>query len=160
MTLNVRRIVTTHTAEGKAIIGTDEVTSNIQQLRSGNYETLVWVTEESPADVNGEDLTATPRDIEPPANGSIFRMLELVPGKEAYMHQTDTIDYAICMSGKCEMLLDEDEKVDFNQGEVMVQRGTWHGWANPYVEPCQIAFILIGANAPTKHWHEHSDANN
>ena len=155
MTLNVRRIVTTHTAEGKAIIGTDEVTSNIQQLRSGNYETLVWVTEESPADVNGEDSTATPRDIEPPANGSIFRMLELVPGKEAYMHQTDTIDYAIWMSGKCEMLLDEDEKVDFNQGDVMVQRGTWHGWANPYDEPCQIAFILIGANAPTKHWHEH-----
>ena len=155
MTLNVRRIVTTHTAEGKAIIGTDEVTSNIQQLRSGNYETLVWVTEESPADVNGEDLTATPRDIEPPANGSIFRMLELVPGKEAYMHQTDTIDYAICMLGKCEMLLDKDEKVDFNQGEVMVQRGTWHGWANPYDEPCQIAFILIGANAPTKHWHKH-----
>jgi hypothetical protein len=154
MTLNVRRIVTSHTTDGKAIIGIDEVTSNVQQLRSGNFETLLWVTEGSPADVNGEDPTAIPRDIEPPKTGSIFRLLELVPGKEAYMHRTDTIDYAICLTGKCEMLLDEKDKVIFTQGDVMVQRATMHGWANPYTEPCQIAFILIGSNAPTRHWHE------
>ncbi len=157
MTLNVRRIVTSHTEDGKAVVGTDEVTTNVQQLRSGNYETLLWVTEDAPADVNSEDPTATPRDIEPPVRGSIFRVLELVPGKEAYMHRTDTIDYAICLSGKCEMLLDEDEKVDFKQGDVMVQRATMHGWANPFDEPCQIAFILIGSNAPTKHWHEEAE---
>jgi hypothetical protein len=154
MTLNVRRIVTSHAEDGKAIVGTDEVTTNVQQLRSGNFETLLWVTEDTPADVNGEDPTSTPQDIEPPKTGSIFRILELVPGKEAYMHRTDTIDYAICMSGKCEMLLDEDDKVSFEQGDVMVQRATMHGWANPYDEPCQIAFILIGSNEPTKHWHE------
>ncbi len=157
MTLNIRRIVTSHTAEGKAVVGTDEITTNVQKLRSGNFETLLWVTEESPADVNGEDPTATPRDIEPPKTGSIFRVLELVAGKEAYMHRTDTIDYAICLSGKCEMLLDGDEKVSFNQGDVMIQRATMHGWANPYDEPCQIAFILIGSNAPTKHLHEEAE---
>jgi len=154
MTLNVRRIVTSHREDGKAIVGTDGETTNVQQLRSGNFETLLWVTHDTPADINGDDITNTPQDIEPPKTGSIFRILELVPGKEAYMHRTDTIDYAICMSGKCEMLLDEDDKVIFNQGDVMVQRATMHGWANPYDEPCQIAFILIGSNPPTKHWHE------
>lgn len=157
MTLNIRRIVTSHTAEGRAVVGSNEITTNVQKLRSGNYETLLWVTDDAPADVNGEDPTATPRDIEPPKTGSIFRILELVPDKEAYMHRTDTIDYAICLSGKCEMLLDGDEKVDFNQGDVMVQRATMHGWANPYAEPCQIAFILIGSNAPTKHLHEEAE---
>ena len=131
MTLNVRRIVTSHSSEGKAIVGIDDVMGNVQQLRSGNFETLLWVTEETPADVNGEDPATEPRDIEPPATGSIFRIIELLPGKQAYMHQTDTIDYLICMSGKCDMVLDENEKVDFKAGDVMIQRGTWHGWHNP-----------------------------
>ena len=154
MTLNIRRIVTSHAPDGKAIVGVDKITNNVQQLRSGNFETLLWVTDETPADINGEDPTEVPRDIEPPETGSIFRILELVPGKEAYMHRTNTIDYAICMSGKCEMLLDEGNKVSFNAGDVMVQRATMHGWANPFSEPCQIAFILIGSNEPKNHWHK------
>ncbi len=157
MTINVRRIVTSHATNGKAIVGTDEIMENVQQLRSGNFETLLWVTEETPANVNADDPTATPRDIEPPKKGSIFRILELIPGKEAYMHRTDTIDYAICLSGKCEMYLDEGDKIDFNTGDVMVQRATMHGWANPFSEPCQIAFILIGSSPPAKHWHEEAE---
>ena len=87
MAINVRRIVTAHANDGKAIVGTDEIMTNIQQLRSGNFETLLWVTDSSPADVNGDDLTGVPQDIEPPETGSIFRILELIPGKEAYMHR-------------------------------------------------------------------------
>ena len=158
MTINIRRIVTSHATDGKAIVGNDNVMNNIQQLRSGNYETLLWVTDETPANVNGEDLTTIPRDIEPPKTGSIFRILELIPGKEAYMHRTDTIDYAICLSGKCEMYLDDGDKIDFNAGDVMVQRATMHGWANPFSEPCQIAFILIGSQPPSKHWHKDAES--
>jgi quercetin dioxygenase-like cupin family protein len=157
MTINIRRIVTSHAADGKAVVGTDNLMNNMQQLRSGNYETLLWVTDQSPADVNGGDPTTTPRDIEPPETGSIFRILELIPGKKAYMHRTDTIDYAICLSGKCEMYLDGGNSIDFNTGDVMVQRATMHGWANPFSEPCQIAFILIGSNSPAKHWHQDAD---
>ena len=157
MTISIRRIVTSHAPDGKAVVGNDNLMDNVQQLRSGNYETLLWVTDGSPADVNGEDPTATPRDIEPPETGSIFRILELIPGKEAYMHRTDTIDYAICLSGKCEMHLDDGDKIDFNAGDVMVQRATMHGWANPFSEPCQIAFILIGSNAPTRHRHQNTE---
>ena len=158
MTINIRRIVTSHATDGKAIVGNDNVMNNIQQLRSGNYETLLWVTDETPANVNGEDLTTIPRDIEPPKTGSIFRILELIPGKEAYMHRTDTIDYAICLSGKCEMYLDDGDKIDFNAGDAMVQRATMHGWANPFPEPCQIAFILIGSQPPSKHWHKDAES--
>ena len=152
MTLNIRRIVTSHAPDGKAIVGVDKITNNVQQLRSGNFETLLWVTDKTPADTDDQDPTEVPRDIEPPETGSIFRILELLPGKEAYMHRTNTIDYAICMSGKCEMLLDEGNKVSFNAGDVMVQRATMHGWANPFSEPCQIAFILIGSNEPKNYW--------
>lgn len=152
MTLNLRRIVTAHTEDGKAVIGSDGVMDNVQQLRSGNFETLLWVTDDAPADVDAPDPTAEPRDIEPPPRGTIFRAIELVPGKSAYMHQTDTVDYLICTAGKCDMLLDGDERVTFAAGDVMVQRGTWHGWENPYDEPCQIVAVLVGSTAPAKQW--------
>ena len=156
MTLNVRRLVTDHDENGNATISHDAVMTNLQPLRSGNYQTLLWVTDDTPADVNGDvDPAEREMDIEPPATGSVFRILELSPGKDPYMHRTDTIDYALVMSGECDMLLDNDEEVHMSAGDVMVQRGTWHGWANRGTEPCQIAFILIGAKPPVKHHHPH-----
>ena len=154
MTLNIRRIVTDHDSEGRAIVGVDEVMTNVHKLRSGNIQTLIWMTDDTPADIEGdEDPAAREIDIEPPARGSVFRILELAPGKEAYMHRTDTMDYAICMSGECDMLLDDDAEVHMSAGDVMVQRATWHGWVNRGAEPCQIAFILIGSHPPSKTLH-------
>ncbi len=51
------------------------------------------------------------------------------------------------------MELDDGAKVEMAAGDVMVQRATWHGWANPYPEPCQIIFILIGSKTPSKDLH-------
>ncbi len=154
MTLNIRRIVTDHDSEGRAIVGVDEVMTNVHKLRSGNIQTLIWMTDDTPADIEGdEDPSARKIEIEPPARGSVFRILELAPGKDAYMHRTDTIDYAICMSGECDMLLDDDAEVHMSAGDVMVQRATWHGWTNRGSEPCQIAFILIGSHPPSKTLH-------
>ena len=48
------------------------------------------------------------------------------------------------LSGEIDMLVDEDE-VHLTAGEVVVQRGTNHAWANRGTEPCRIAFILIDA---------------
>lgn len=155
MSINIRRIVTAHDEEGRAVVGDDKVMTNVKQLRSGNYQTLIWVTDDAPAEVDGDDPAARDMDIEPPERGSVFRILELVPGKEAYMHRTDTIDYAICMSGECVMELDDGAEVDMKAGDVMVQRGTWHGWANRSDKPCQIAFILIGAKEAANHLHPH-----
>ena len=45
--------------------------------------------------------------IAPPPGNSVFRILELPAGKDAFMHCTDTIDYCIVMEGVCVMLLDD-----------------------------------------------------
>ena len=153
MTLKIRRVVTGHQADGEAVVTDDYEMTNIQRLRSGNSQTLIWVTDGTPAEVDGaEDPAGREMDIEPPELGSVFRILELPPGKDAYMHRTDTIDYALILAGECDMVLDASE-VHMNAGDVMVQRGTWHGWTNRGTEPCQIAFILIGAKAPERHLH-------
>jgi mannose-6-phosphate isomerase-like protein (cupin superfamily) len=62
--------------------------------------------------------------------------------KHSFMHQTDTVDYAICLSGEMTMYLDDSEVV-MKPGDVMVQRGTNHAWVNKSDAYCTMAFILL-----------------
>jgi quercetin dioxygenase-like cupin family protein len=100
------------------------------------------------------DPAKTDLDIAPPANGTVLRILEVAPGKSPFMHRTDTIDYCIVLEGECAMLLDEGEEVTLKTGDILVQRGTWHGWANRTDKPCRLAFILMGSQTPAKHLHQ------
>lgn len=63
----------------------------------------------------------------------------------AGLHVTDTVDYAVILSGEIWMTLDEDVEVHLSAGDCVVQNGTNHAWCNKANEPCLIAFILIGA---------------
>jgi uncharacterized cupin superfamily protein len=58
------------------------------------------------------------------------------------MHRTETIDFAIILSGEITMLLDEGE-VLLKAGDVLVQCGTNHAWSNRSSAPCVVAFVLI-----------------
>ena len=63
-------------------------------------------------------------------------------GRHPMMHRTETVDYAIVLEGEVTMILDDSEVV-LKAGEVVVQCGTNHAWANRSDKPCAIAFILI-----------------
>ena len=65
------------------------------------------------------------------------------------MHRTESIDYAIILSGEIYLILDESEKL-LKAGDMVVQQGTWHAWSNRGTEPCHIVFILIGAEVGWK----------
>ena len=176
MTTTVRRVVTGHDRAGKAVVVTDGEAANVRvRPGSGIGATLLWVTDETPADLSrGGDAADRQIGVSPPKSGSIFRIVEFPPEKgEASsfsneemrrdmglavepgaapprhpgMHRTASIDYAIVMSGEIDMLLDDSE-VHLKAGDVVVQQATSHAWANRGNAPCQIAFVLIGANAP------------
>jgi quercetin dioxygenase-like cupin family protein len=73
-------------------------------------------------------------------------VIEYAPGRPPRRHRTESIDYAIVISGEIDMELeDESESVHLKAGDVLVQRGTLHNWVNNGSEPCLIAFILIDA---------------
>lgn len=74
----------------------------------------------------------------------MFRVIEYAPGVIPRNHRTDSIHYAIILKGEIEMELD-DECVRLRAGDVLVQRGTIHNWANRSNETCIIAFVLIDA---------------
>jgi Cupin domain len=58
------------------------------------------------------------------------------------MHRTQTIDYGIVIGGELTMILDEDETI-VRAGDIVIQRGTNHAWANRSDTNCRVAFVLI-----------------
>jgi mannose-6-phosphate isomerase-like protein (cupin superfamily) len=59
-----------------------------------------------------------------------------------FMHRTETVDYGIVMEGEITLVVDRGESI-VRAGDVVVQRGTNHAWANRSGKNCRIAFILI-----------------
>jgi hypothetical protein len=59
-----------------------------------------------------------------------------------YMHRTETIDYGIVLEGEIVLIVDKGETV-VRAGDIVIQRGTNHAWANRSGRNCRIAFILI-----------------
>jgi quercetin dioxygenase-like cupin family protein len=144
MALHFRRVVTGHDADGRAVVKIDEIAKNLVSSRPGATSCVVWTTHGFPVDNNGEadqGLRQTGTTLD---NGTVFRILELAPGASPRNHRTDSIDYAVVMSGEIDMELDETT-IHLKAGDVLVQRGTIHNWVNRGSEPCVIAFVLIAA---------------
>lgn len=125
------------------------------------------------SDETASDPCALPIQVAPPASGSVFRVVQFPPDKDwaakaaamggavaidetaksaskggevrhAHMHRTRSIDYAIVLSGEIWAVMDVGE-TKLVPGDVLVQRGTNHAWANRSNVPCVIAFVLIDA---------------
>lgn len=171
MVQGFRRVVTGHDPDGKAVVIMDGAAQNVRvRGAAGIVSTLLWVTDKTPVDLSGNE-DAADRDIgvAPPDGGTVFRIVEFQPQvrgeepvdaeaiikemgveqdaakrRDPFMHRTRSIDYAVVLSGKITLLLDEDD-VDLETGDTVVQRGTNHAWVNRGSEPCTIAFVLVDA---------------
>ena len=144
MTVQVRRVVTGHDANGRAVIKTDEVSKNITSSRPGATACVIWTTESFPVNNTGDADEGLRKAGTTLKGGSVFRVIEFAPGVASRNHRTDSIDYAVVMSGEIDMEI-EDSVVHLNAGDVLVQRGTIHNWVNRGTEPCVMAFVLIDA---------------
>lgn len=140
-----RRIVTGHDTAGKAVISIDAPAANHKYPDEKVSSTLMWSTDATPAKYNGkDDEGARILGTNPPAGGSRFTMMEFQPGNAHHgLHQTDTIDYVICISGEMTMYVDDGRSVTLRPGDVLIQRGTNHGWVNKGTVPCRLAVVLI-----------------
>jgi quercetin dioxygenase-like cupin family protein len=166
-------VVTGHDARGRSIVASDGPSPHVLTLpgRSDFALTDLWMTDRSPASNAGSADPAKRRmTLEPPPNGAIFRVVEFPPesagggfdrgaaframgashamdpdaSRHPAMHRTDTVDFAIVMSGEIWALMDEGETL-MRAGDTLVQRGTNHAWSNRGDQPCLVAFILVSA---------------
>lgn len=144
MSLKIRRVVTGHDTSGRAVVKIDEVAKNVSSRRPGASSTVIWSTDTFPV-VNegdadrGQSVTGTTLE-----NGTVFRVVRYEPGVTPRRHRTDSVDYAVIMSGEIDMELD-GESVTLKAGDVLVQRGTVHNWVNRSNDVAIVAFVLVAA---------------
>jgi mannose-6-phosphate isomerase-like protein (cupin superfamily) len=160
----VRRVVTGHRGDKSAVLFDSAAPNQKLRQASGLVSTLLWATDERPADVSGSgDRSLREIGVPPPPSGSIFRVVDFPPEGAARsrdavlkemgvadaggarhhgMHKTRSIDYAIVIEGEIDMLLDDSE-VHLAAGDVLIQQGTNHAWINRSDRNCRIAFVLI-----------------
>jgi quercetin dioxygenase-like cupin family protein len=143
--LQIRRVITGHDANGKAIVTIDEIAKNVVQSRPGANAAVIWTTESLPADNTGDEDAGLRKTGTTLPGGSVFRVVKFHPGVVPRMHRTDSIDYAVVIEGEIDMELDDGVMVRLKAGDVLVQRGTIHNWINRGTVPCTIAFSLIAA---------------
>jgi quercetin dioxygenase-like cupin family protein len=150
-----RRVVTGLDKAGKSCVKWD---STIEQknLRPGFDNVPLWATKKLPAETATDDPNTWELGTSL-AGGSVFRFGVYAPGNVARWHATDSVDYAICISGEMWMELEEGE-VHLKPGDVVIQLGTNHNWNNRGKIPCVMAYVLIATEgAKTTGWGEHKD---
>jgi hypothetical protein len=138
--------------------------------------TELWETRSAPADNRGSaEVTDHPFRLPPPKNGTVFRIIEYPPDTERLaalaaqraspddgsghgdafdrsaprhpgFHKTNSVDYAIVLSGEIYAMMDEGE-VLLRVGDVLIQRGTNHAWSNRSDQTATLAFVLVDAES-------------
>ena len=149
MSLQIRRVVTGHTADGRAKVEIDEVARNVISNRPGASSCVVWSTKGFPVDNDGFGDPTSGTFKTTVEGGTVFRIVRYEPGVAPRNHRTDSIDYAVVISGAIDMEVDDGTVVKLKAGDVLVQRGTMHNWVNRGNEVCVIAFVLISAKPVT-----------
>ncbi|HEY1474285.1 MAG TPA: cupin domain-containing protein [Pseudolabrys sp.] len=148
MSLKIRRVVTGHDEQGRAKVLIDENVTNVISMRPGSNSSVIWSTEGFPISNDG-DVDPSGKKIGTTIdNGTVFRVIRFGLGVTPRNHRTDSIDYAVILSGEIDMELDIGT-VHLKAGDVLVQRGTLHNWVNKGTEPCIIAFTLISSKPVT-----------
>jgi len=167
----IRRVVTEEDASGRACIVEDtRVPAVSVPERPGYNVSNIWVTGDTPAPINAADRIAGHKGVLPPPRGTVLRVIDYPPeatdpaerrrqlaatfgtlysdaehridDKHPGMHRTETVDYAIVLEGEIVAMLDDSETV-LKAGDILIQRGTNHAWANRSGKPARICFVLI-----------------
>jgi quercetin dioxygenase-like cupin family protein len=144
----IRRVVTGHDAAGVAKVLLDAPAINTKSSQPGLVSTMMWSTDGAPAAIpigeQPEDMGGRILGTAPPRNGTRFAVIDFPPGNHPHMHRTETIDYVIVIEGEIEMDMDAST-VKLKAGDIMIQRGTNHAWANRSDKRARVAFVLVDA---------------
>ena len=174
--MRVRRVVTGHDRNGKAVFASDhEIDPLTMALIPGAEYHRLWGADQAPTFPGEGGPTAQPGYF-PPVGGYRFaffsippgtwsmppeldleaaltEMEEKLPGMLAYlevddpgMHTTDTIDFEVVLSGEVILELDDGVEKVLRPGDTVVQNGTRHRWGNRGTEPAVLASFLVGAH--------------
>jgi len=176
--MNVRRVVTGQTGDGKSVFVSDQQVEpiTVAALPSTEFYALWGSNTPIVLPVDGSPLEA--RSWFPPDGGFRFAFVTFPPATAAPMgtldevalaeleaklpglvqvaelehpgmHTTNTVDFGVVVSGELSLELDDGAEVQLRAGDCIVQNGTRHAWHNKSSAPCVVAFTLVGAARAT-----------
>jgi len=147
--MTVRRVVTGHTPAGRSALVSDGPAPT-------TWCTEVWATAAGDP-LGGGEADYLTGELEPPAGGTRWRMVELPPERdrgpgqrragvgEDGWHRTETVDYVLVLDGDLVLEL-EEERVVLNPGDLVVQRATTHAWRNEGDRPVRMLAVMVAAS--------------
>lgn len=161
---DIRRVVTGHSAEGRAIFLQDGPPSvgagalapiwatgsstRMGQVAGDPTESMgSWIP--APGETRFHMVVVPPASAQPvKAPGTPPPGFENVVERDAPgMHTTQTVDYDIIISGSMFLELDDGNEVELRPGDVVIQNGTRHAWRNRGTEPCVMYAVMVGVAA-------------
>lgn len=149
-----RRVVTGHSPSGISVVVSDGPVPVSRHLPDdGVHFHEIWNTAGAPAPITAvepDEPTERTLEVPPPPQGTKIRLNEFAPGflddrgLQSPVHRTASIDYGIVLEGEITLVLDDSE-VTLRSGDVVVQRGTDHAWANRSDAAAKVVFVLVDA---------------
>ena len=171
----IRRVIAAIKSNSKsAIIEDGPPPVNRPPMRPGFNSRNIWATFGTPAPLNANDRGGEVKGTMPPLGGTVFKYLDIppdtidpgrtidaskvetpepglrrIPGHPLHhgMHETESIDYAIVLSGEIYAVMEENETL-LRAGDVLIQCATMHAWSNRSTEVCRILFVLVDGRVP------------
>ena len=163
--MKFRRVTTGHNAHGKGVIASDTAIEGLVAPGMGTIWRM-WSADE-PMQYPGDGRDPAAAAVYPALNGFRFHAFEMPPaaamiapedrsidptGVSAVfedhgdgMHQTDTTDLLVLMSGTVRLELDDGLCTTLEAGSFIIQNGTRHKWTNIGDTPALFAAVTIGA---------------
>jgi len=175
MPRDIRRVITGHDGDGKAVVMIDEtMTPDMGHVytppgQSNVRLSDVWLSHAVPDNNSGNADTVEDKfTLEPPAGGAVSRVLELPPDSERNYDQMKEYFEKMGAGERLDgqknpgmhktrsvdylviisgevWLILDEEEVLLKAGDMCVQRGTLHAWSNRSSEPCLLAAVLVDA---------------
>jgi mannose-6-phosphate isomerase-like protein (cupin superfamily) len=161
--MGIRRVVTGHTPQGKAVVISDDEVAALPVGERGAGVTIVWGRDDPgrfPDDGSPSVLSAA----FPPLGGCACAVMELAPEGDDFhewvrdglkpwsdpddpgMHRTATLDHDLVVEGVVGLELDDGSEVTLHPGDVVVQNGTRHRWHNRGGGIARMFSVTIGAH--------------
>lgn len=148
----IHRYITTHSADGEAVFVSHSQIPDYMPSKPAGEDgeiALLYATTTVPISIDDEADIAQYDEFlhQPPGlttGGTVFRLIDLRPGKTTPMHRTVSLDYGVVIEGEVDLILDSGESRHMRRGDVSVQRGTAHSFRNRSDSNwCRMLFVFL-----------------
>ena len=142
----VRRVITLGGEGGSAVVLADGASQN-SLILNGSRITRIWETQEMPVSlhIEGDKGATAGNAYRDGFVGSSLYVADIPAGSDLSdipLHAQDSLDYIAVLEGEIDLVL-PDRSIKLQSGDILVQAGNYHSWANVSDSPCRLLVVVL-----------------